>query len=179
MSETDIDIDTLIDNIIVKSNQNKLTDNSNQLILDDSDNEYIYQILINIFTKFIIRLDGVIYKMNSNKGVIESFNLKKIDIIKSYFRSMGFNLHIDIHFNLDEYDLLINENYQNRYCKISYRYNDLPEFNFLLSQNFRNKIQNNPEYNLPNNLYIFKGYYVNETITGLNNMFIINFSYLS
>ena len=92
---------------------------------------------------------------------------------------MGFNLNIDIYFNLDEYDLLINEDYQNRYCKINYRFENIPEFNFLLSQSFRNKINSNKYLNLPNNLNLLKGCYTNETITGYNNMFIIYFSYLS
>ena len=77
MSDTEIDIDTLINNIIFKSNNNELTDNSNQLILEEADNEYIYQILINIFSKFVVKLEAIIYKQNSNKGSIESFDLKK------------------------------------------------------------------------------------------------------
>ena len=194
MTNQEIDIDTLIDNVINNSQNNNFEDKSNQILLNEADNEYVYQLLINIFCKFLIKLNGLNFYDNSNNinfNKINSFNIEKIGLIKKYFRTIGFELNIDILYQLDEYDLLDNENYQNRYCKILYKSNPdkIGEFNFMISNNFLNTYlkKNNLNHieknihkivNNPNLLNIFKGCFINENHDNLFDMFIITFSYI-
>ena len=194
MSNQEIDIDTLINNIITNSQNNNFEDKSNQILLNEADNEYVYQLLINIFCKFLIKLNGLNFYDNNNNinfYKINSFNIEKIGLIKKYFRTIGFELNIDILYQLDEYDLLDNENYQNRYCKILYKsyFNKVGEFNFMLSNNFlhtyfkKNNLNHTEEninkiVNNHNLLNIFKGCFINENHDNLFDMFIITFSYI-
>ena len=196
MSNQETDIDTLINNIINNSQNNNFEDKSNQILLDEADNEYVYQFLINIFCKLLIKVHGINFESNNdyskNFSKINSFNLEKTSLIKKYFRTIGFNLDIEFFFNLDEYDLMTNNYYQNRYCKILYKANpnNIGNFNFFISCNFVNKYKethisnsenNLDNYDIVNNYKLlnnFKGCYVNELDNGLFNIFVISFSYL-
>ncbi|AYV79394.1 MAG: hypothetical protein Faunusvirus12_7 [Faunusvirus sp.] len=85
-----------------------------QFCLDEADNEYVFQILLNIF------IEGLVYKKWIDLSV-NPFSLlvdeDKFIKIKQYFRSIGFDVNYSAK-EFNEYIGLTDEDYKNRYANI-------------------------------------------------------------
>ena len=102
--------------------------NTNQLILEEGDNEFVFEILVNIL------LEGLKLKNYFNLEILKNSKIKNfVELVSNnyilninekdtinlykYFLSLGFIIKIEV-INYNEYIKLTNENYKNRYCSI-------------------------------------------------------------
>lgn len=128
------------------------------LQLEDSDNEYIYQIILTLV------LEGLYIKGYVKDGDINMTNNEFIDFIK-YIESIGFKLHYDKS-EYSEYISLTEEKYKNRYCSI---YLKDGGYNMGLNLNF---YKQNIDFNDPNKLNLYVSAIVNKDV-----VYYISFSY--
>lgn len=141
------------------------------LTLDEADNEYVFEILLNIF------LEGLMIKnyISFDKSNFGSLNITTDQFIElnQYFNSFGFKINCDqIEFN--EYIGLTNETYLNRYCSI--HINENQGYYFGINLNFYKQL--GFDFNAHNNL----NKYVATYITSNNNsndkiVYFISFAY--
>ena len=110
LSLNNMDINIFVDQVF--SNPPK-PNNSIQLQTEDADNEYLFQLLINIL------LSSLIYKNYIND--IKNINPNKLFEIKEYFKSFGFDIIIS---NINDLESK-NTDY---YCEIQYLGNDKYKF---------------------------------------------------
>lgn len=158
--------------------------NTKQLLLDEADNEFVFEILINIL------LEGLKVKDYFNKENLKNSRIKNfvelisddyiininennlLDLYK-YFLSLGFKINIQIT-NYNEYIKLTNENYKNRFCSII----PIPllEDNNVYDINYRFIKSRNFKYNE----YINNWNYLDKwttTFIDFDKLYIISFSY--
>lgn len=120
---------------------------SKQLILEEGDNEIIFEILLNIFLEGLV-IKKCINKLNSNKyrlAITEDMFVK----FKQYFRSLGFDIRYNIK-EFNEYISLTDEEYKNSYCRI-YISDVMDDFCFTFGINlnfYRQTISFNDKNNL-------------------------------
>ena len=122
-----MNINLLVEKIFSKPPEEK---NSIQLQLDYADNEYIFQLLLNIL------LSAIKFKGYSS---INELNNNQLIELKSYFNSFGFDIITSNINNINEY---------NYYCYMIYVENN--EFKFIKKSNFIHS----------DNIETYRGYYI-------------------
>jgi len=140
---------------------------SNQLYLDETDNEFIFQVLLNIFLNGLLIKESLIRKTPENKYSLvmtEDMFIK----FKLHFRSIGFDINYKVK-EFNEYVSLTDDDYKYSYCRIYVK----EDFNFIFGVNlnfYKRPIKYNDKINLDKFVATFED---------SDLLYCINFSYFT
>lgn len=135
--------------------------NSNQLLLSEYDNQYVFEILINIFLEGL-RLKKYINIEFLSKSEIKNYvefisdnyiiNISQNNMLEiyNYFLSLGFKLNID-KIDYNEYVKLTNDKFKYRFCSVLPKVvgninNNNILFTFILNRNFKYELDENNDW---------------------------------